>query len=94
LHLTPCIFPTLAESQEQIHQRLLELAPPVPEEVQAAWRAATQASLASIDEGSGEDVAEGLEQYLVLIKCRDEKQQVELLARFYGEGLECKALMS
>src|SRR5262245_5739983 len=84
----------LAESQEQIYQRLLELAPPVPEEVQAAWRAAAEASLASIDQGSGEDVAEGPEQYLVLIKCRDEKQQGELLARLHGEGLECKALMS
>src|SRR5213080_1309701 len=29
----------LAERQEQIHARLLELAPPVPEELQAAWRA-------------------------------------------------------
>src|SRR6266540_4859534 len=27
----------LAEQQEQIHQRLLEVAPPVPEEVRAAW---------------------------------------------------------
>ena len=38
---------------------------------------------------------EGLpEQYLVLVKCRDEKQQVELLERLGGEGLECMALLS
>src|SRR5262249_10268028 len=37
---------------------------------------------------------EGWEQYLVLIKCRDEKQQVELLTRLHGEGLERKALLS
>src|SRR6266851_4936863 len=30
----------LAQTQEQLHRRLLELAPPVPEELQAAWRLA------------------------------------------------------
>ena len=32
------------------------------------------------------------EQFMILT-CRDEKHQVELLARFEGEGLECKALV-
>jgi hypothetical protein len=36
----------------------------------------------------------GAAQNLVLITCRDEKHQVELLGRFHGEGLECKALLS
>ena len=45
----------------------------------AAWRGASQAIP---------------EQYMVLVMCRDEKQQVELLARFAGEGLEVKALLS
>jgi hypothetical protein len=34
------------------------------------------------------------EQFLILITCRDEKHHVELLDRFHGEGLECRALMS
>jgi hypothetical protein len=34
------------------------------------------------------------EQYLILVTCRDEKQQAELLHRFRREGLECKALLS
>ena len=34
------------------------------------------------------------EQYLVLVTCRDEKQQVELLERFGREGLECRALLA
>ena len=34
------------------------------------------------------------EQWLVLVKCRDEKQRVALLERFQREGLECKALVS
>src|SRR5947208_8780680 len=33
----------LAQTQEQLHQRLLELAPPVPVELQEAWRAAAEA---------------------------------------------------
>ncbi len=34
------------------------------------------------------------EAFYVLVTCRDERQQVELLGRFQGEGLECKALVS
>jgi hypothetical protein len=34
------------------------------------------------------------EQWLVLVTCRDEKLQVELLQRFGREGLECWALVS
>jgi hypothetical protein len=35
-----------------------------------------------------------VDQYLILITCRDEKQQVEMLGRFHQEGLCCKALLS
>ena len=34
------------------------------------------------------------EQYLVLIECGSEAEQVELLGRFQTEGLKCKALLS
>jgi hypothetical protein len=34
------------------------------------------------------------EQYAVLVTCRDEAQQVELLTRLHAEGLECRALLS
>ena len=34
------------------------------------------------------------EQFLILIECRDEKQQVELLGRLQAEGVACKALIS
>jgi hypothetical protein len=30
----------------------------------------------------------------VLVECRDEKQQVELLARFKAQGLTCKAVLA
>jgi hypothetical protein len=35
-----------------------------------------------------------VEQWYVLVECRDEKQQVELLGRFKAEGLTCKAVLS
>ena len=41
-----------------------------------------------------EATAEPVEQYLVLITCRDEAHQIELLERFQAEGLSSKALMS
>ncbi|OAI46868.1 hypothetical protein AYO44_10455 [Planctomycetaceae bacterium SCGC AG-212-F19] len=34
------------------------------------------------------------EQYLILVQCRDEEHQAELLARFDAEGTACKPLMS
>jgi hypothetical protein len=34
------------------------------------------------------------EQFLILIECRDESHQVELLARLQAEGLTCKPLIS
>src|SRR5262245_11015646 len=83
----------LAETQEQIHQRLLELAPAVSPDLEAAWRSAAEAALAS-PEPATPAVDPGPPQYLVLITCRDEKHQVELLGRFQGEGLACKALLS
>jgi ParB-like chromosome segregation protein Spo0J len=34
------------------------------------------------------------EQFLIMVECRDEAHQVELLAKFEAEGLRCKALIS
>jgi hypothetical protein len=36
----------------------------------------------------------GPEQFLVLVTCRDGRQQVGLLQRFKDEGLECKVLLA
>jgi hypothetical protein len=85
----------LAERQEQIHRRLLEVAPPVPEEVQAAWRAEAEAALAAMQPEQRKEGAEWVpEQFLVVVRCRDEGEQVELLRRFHAEGLNCRALLS
>jgi hypothetical protein len=84
---------SLAEQQEQLRQRLLELAPPVPEELQQAWQAAADACL---EEPKGKRWGGEVlpEQWYVLVECRDERQQVELLGRFKAEGLTCKAVLA
>jgi hypothetical protein len=78
----------LAETQDQIQQRLMELTPTDSLELQVAWQAAAEAVAASKRIGSIP------EQFLVLITCDDETQQVALLERFKREGLDCKAVLS
>jgi hypothetical protein len=34
------------------------------------------------------------EQYLILVTCRGEPHQVELLGPFQAQGLQCRALLS
>jgi hypothetical protein len=83
----------LARTQEQLHQRLMEPAPPVPEEVRAAWRQAAQAAIPPEPEPlAGLDTV--LENWFVLVTCRDEWHQLEVLGRLQAEGLTCKAVLS
>jgi hypothetical protein len=84
----------LAQTQEQLQQRLVEVTPTDSEDLRAVWEAAARACLQGPAERvrpEGETVPE---QWYVLVTCRDEKQQVELLGRLSGEGLECWALLS
>jgi hypothetical protein len=85
----------LAENQEQIHNRLLELAPRVSVDLQAAWDAAANATLGRRPyEPKKEGVKKGGEQWLVLVTCEDEKHQVAVLEKLQGEGLSCRALIA
>ncbi|MCI0682162.1 MAG: hypothetical protein L0Y71_08665 [Gemmataceae bacterium] len=34
-----------------------------------------------------------IDQFYVIVTCRDQKHQVEMLTRFKGEGLTCKAVV-
>jgi hypothetical protein len=84
----------LAETQSQLHDRLLELTPPISPDLQAAWEATTNPMLAALTSHPPPDARPIPEQFLILVTSRDEKHQVELLERFHREGLECKALIS
>jgi hypothetical protein len=83
----------LAQTQTQLHERLRELTP-APAELEEAWRQAAEAVLAPRRDWGKQTEQVIPEQWLVLVTCRDEKQQVELLARLSGEGWPCKALLS
>src|SRR5258708_3569557 len=85
---------TLAQTQEQLRDRLLELTPIPNADLQAAWEATLNPLLAERTEPRPPGTQMIPEQFLVLVTCRNEKQQVELLERFHREGLECKALLS
>ena len=80
----------LAETHDHLHQRLLEITPTDMAELEAAWRAEAEAVL---EAQAAPEAVMVPEQFLVLVTCRDEAQQVELLRRLSGEGLECRALL-
>jgi hypothetical protein len=83
---------SLAQTQEQLRDRLLELTPADSAELQAAWQAVAEGVLAEKKPPRGfDDIPE---QFLLLVTCRDEKHQVELLQRFHTEGIQVKALIS
>jgi hypothetical protein len=84
----------LAQTQEQLRDRLLDLTPTPNADLQAAWEAAANLTFAGPGKPAAWAPREIAEQYLILVNCRDEKQQVELLERFQREELECKALLS
>jgi hypothetical protein len=67
----------------------MELA--VPDELRMAWE---QAALQPPLPAARPVPAHVEAQYFVILTCRDEAQQVELLQRFQGEGLECRALLT
>src|SRR5947209_9665377 len=78
----------LAQTQEQLRDRLMELTPADSDELRAAWQAAAEGVLAEPKPPRSFDSIP--EQFLLLVTCRNEKQQVELLERFKHEGLDCK----
>src|SRR5262249_25149189 len=80
----------LAETQEQLHQRPIEQTPTDNEALAAAWEAAA----AEVLQREVKPLGAIPEQFLILVTCRDEMQQVELLGRFSAEGLECRAMMT
>jgi len=63
-------------------------------EIQTVWERAADASLAALPEAKVPDKVLLPAQYLVLVTCRDEKHQVELLQSLSAEGLPCRALLS
>jgi hypothetical protein len=79
--------------QDQLRRRLLDITPATNHDLQLAWQSAA-AILQTPHKDPRRGVQSAPEQYMVLITCRDEKEQIELLLRFKQDGLQCKALVS
>ena len=78
----------LAQTQTQLHDRLLELTPTPNADLQAAWVAATNPELAALTAATPPPGPQDIpEQWLVLVTCRDERQQVEMLERYSQGGV-------
>ncbi len=82
---------SLAETQKQLHDRLMEVTPTKDEDLKAAWQVAVEEKMRQWDESRA--VEPGAEQWLVLVTCRDEGHQLEVLERFQQEGLKVRALV-
>jgi hypothetical protein len=84
----------LAVSQEQLQTRLMELTPTVSPELRRLWESAATTALGDPLERHGKRGDFLAHEFYVLIRCRDERHQVELLERFQAEGLDCEAKLS
>jgi hypothetical protein len=80
--------------QEQLYERLRQTTPAVDPELKAMWEEAARQGLEKLQRERMPIAQTVPEQYMVLVMCADEKQQLELLERFAKEGLPCKALLS
>jgi hypothetical protein len=85
---------SLTEQQEQIRQRLLQITPATSPDLELAWQAVADALLQTPHTDAALSRQSIPEQYLILVTCRDENEQVELLGRFKRDGIECKALVT
>jgi hypothetical protein len=81
---------SLAETQSQLHQRLLELTPVRSPDLQQALQSADAAARSH----RPRPLTTVPEQYFLLLTCRDERHQTELPQSLQHEGLPCKALLS
>jgi hypothetical protein len=83
----------LAQTNAETHTRLRELTPSRSAALSALWDAAqhNQAQAKAVLDQAARPVRD---QFLILVECRDEEHQVELLEKFQSEGLACKALLS
>jgi hypothetical protein len=85
----------LAETDAKAAQVLTASLKTDSESLRGLWRALTQEDdTARQALEQSDEIEVPPERFLVLIECADEAQQVELLQRFNGEGLRCRAIVS
>jgi hypothetical protein len=96
LLLTLDSLSTLAESDQPILEQLQAATKADSPVLAQLWRTLAEAEETEPDDPPTDTVGTETveEQFLILVKCRDEMEQVALLKRFESEGLTCKALLS
>jgi hypothetical protein len=92
-HLLLTIDPLaeFARTNRDVHRQLRERTRTQSEALQALWEQTQQTQSRLTDKFR--QARPPAEQFLVLIECAGEEQQVELLRRFQGEGLRCRAVL-
>lgn len=80
----------LAGADAKILEDLKQFATTGSKEIQALWDSLDHAAK-SAPVPEPEAIPE---QYLILVECRDEDHQTELLQKFHDDGLSCRALIS
>jgi hypothetical protein len=84
----------LAQTNAQVHAKLRQITASASGEVNALWEQTAKAAKEAKEFLEAKTAALQPAQFLVLVQCRDEQHQVDLLERFQSEGLTCKALLS
>jgi hypothetical protein len=83
---------SLATQQDQLHERLLAFTPTNSDALRAAWQTTADALL-EIPHTDPPGCTSLPEQFYIIVTCRDETRQLELLARFQKEGWPCRAVV-
>jgi hypothetical protein len=84
----------LGQMQEQLFNRLRQTTPTAQPELEAMWEEAARQSKEAAERFRQPIAQTAPAQFMLLVLCNDEKQQLALLERFHGEGLAVKALLS
>jgi hypothetical protein len=84
----------LGQMQEQLYERLRQTTATAQPELEAMWEEAARQSMEAAERFKKPIAQTTPAQFMLLVMCDDEKQQLELLERFQGEGLVVKALLS
>lgn len=79
----------LAGYESDTLQELRQLVERDSEAIRSLWQVLAEASART--EKDLRNLAASQEQYLIIVECRDEEEQRQLLARFQEEGLRCQA---
>jgi hypothetical protein len=86
----------LADYDQEVLDRLRESVETESNDLAALWASIAEQDAAVIEELRRQDreKSAGAEEFYVLVRCADEKEQVALLKRFRKEGLRCEAKLS